>query len=101
MNDVTELLKRRDALLKKMRDISLWVNGSVVETVRKHKNKKTPFFYLSQSVKGRNQITYISARDLEAFKSATDQGLQLKNALSELSMLNIKLIKAGYVNDKH
>lgn len=101
MNDITKLLERRDALLKEMLNISLWVNGSVVESVRKHKNKETPFCYLSQSIKGRNKITYISARDLKEFKSAADKGIQLKNVLSELSMLNIKLIKAGYVNDKH
>lgn len=101
MNDVTKLLKQRDALLKEMRNITLWVNGSVVESVRKHKNKETPFRYLSQSIKGRNKITYISAENLKEFKAATGKGLQLKNVLSELSMLNIKLIKAGYVNDKH
>jgi flagellar hook-associated protein FlgK len=101
MNDVTKLLEQRDQLIKEMSNIFPWVNGSVVESVRKHKNKETPFYYLSQSIKGQNKITYISARDLEVFKSAAKKGLQLKKVLSELSILNIKLIKAGYVNDKH
>lgn len=101
MNDVSKLLEQRDRLLKEMLAISPWVNGSIIESVRKHKNKETPFYYLSQSIKGRNKITYISAKDLNAFKSAAKNDLQLKTVLSELSTLNIKLIKAGYSNDKH
>ena len=100
MNDVTKLLKRRDALLKEVLNISLWVNGSVIESVRKHNNKESPFYYLSQSVKGRNKITYISAKNLKEFKAAVAKGLQLKRVLYKISALNIKLIKAGYVNDK-
>jgi hypothetical protein len=100
MNDVTKLLKRRDALLKEVLNISLWVNGSVVESVRKHNNKESPFYYLSQSVKGRNKITYISTKNLKEFKASAAQGLQLKSVLYKISVLNIKLIKAGYVNDK-
>ena len=99
MKEIKELKKQRDKLLKDIQKAALWVNGSVVETTRKQKGKEEPFYYLSQSIKGKNKITYISASHLDSFKAAANEGLRLKVLLSELSMINIKLIKAGYNND--
>ncbi|OVE82321.1 hypothetical protein BVY04_01360 [bacterium M21] len=99
MKEVKELKDQRDKLLTDIQRVALWVNGSVIETTRKQKGKEEPFYYLSQSIKGKNKITYISASHLERFKAAANEGLRLKVLLSELSMVNIKLIKAGYSND--
>ena len=96
MKDVNKLLKQRAKLLKEIQKASLWVNGSVIESIRKYQGKETPFYYLSQSIKGKNKITYISAKDLDKFKVAAKGGLKLKELLSEISTVNILLIKAGY-----
>ncbi len=95
-DNLEALLEQRDVLLKKLLEAPLWINGSVVESVRKQRGKEAPFYYLSQSVKGKNKITYISARHLDDFKTAADAGLKFRELLSELSTINIKLIKAGY-----
>lgn len=100
MANVEELLKERELLLKELLESPLWVSGSVVESVRKYRGKMTPFYYLSQSIKGKNKITYVSARDLERFKTAADAGQNLKDLLSKLSMVNVKLLKAGFGNDQ-
>jgi hypothetical protein len=100
MKDIKELLKQRSLLLEKFTKTPLWVNGSVVESVRKYQDKETPFYYLSQSRKGKNKITYVAAKHLARFKKAAKSGQELKELLSELSMVNIKLLKAGYSNDQ-
>lgn len=99
MNDITEMTARREELLRKILAAPLWVNGSIVETTRKSKGKETPFYYLSQSVMGKNRITYISAKNLEKFKAAAIEGARLKTVLSELCSVNVKLIKAHGAND--
>ena len=99
MKDVKELVDQRDALLKELMEIPLWVSGSVVESVRKYRGKKSPFYYLSQSINGKNKVTYISAKQLEDFKSASMNGQHMKDIVSKLSLVNIKLLKVGYRND--
>jgi hypothetical protein len=96
MNDVKQLLKQRAGLLKEIQKMPIWVNGSVIESIRKYQGKETPFYYLSQSIKGKNKITYISAKDLDKFKVAAKEGLRLKELLSEINTVNIQLIKVGY-----
>jgi hypothetical protein len=100
MKDAKELLKQRDLLLDKLCKTPLWISGSVVESVRKYQGKETPFYYLSQSVAGKNIITYISAKDLKKFKVAAASGQALKKLLNKLSSVNIKLLKVGDYNDK-
>ena len=95
MKKVEQLRQRREELLKELIQMPLWVNGSVVETTKKSKGKETPFYYLSQSIKGKNKITYISARHLSAFKAAAAEGAKQKELLAELSFINTKLIKEG------
>ena len=99
MKDVKELVDQRNVLLNELMEMPLWVSGSVVESVRKYRGKKTPFYYLSQSIKGKNKITYVSAKDLEKFKTAADAGQGVKDILTKLSMVNIKLLKARGSND--
>ena len=99
MKSVKELLNERDVLLSELMQMPLWVNGSVVESVRKYRGKASPFYYLSQSVNGKNKITYISAKQLDAFKAAAMNGQRIKDLESKLSLINIKLLKAGHIND--
>lgn len=99
MKDIKELLNERDVLLKELMNTPLWLNGSVVESIRKYRGKESPFYYLSQSVNGKNKITYVSARHLANFKHAADAGQNVKSLLVKLSMVNVKLLKAGYDND--
>lgn len=99
MIEVKKLSAQRNELLKEIAAAPLWVNGSVVETTRKVGGKEKPFYYLSHSIKGKNKVTYISAAHLNQFKAATAQGTKVKQLHNELSTINIKLIKAGYLND--
>ena len=99
MKDIEKLTAQREELLKEILAAPIWVNGSIVETIRKFKGKETPFYYLSQSVMGKNKITYISAKNLAKFKAAAIEGARLKTVMSELCSINIKMIKAYSAND--
>ncbi len=99
MKNVKKLVTRRDVLLRKVLEAPLWVNGSVVETTKKVRGKESPFSYLSRSVKGKNKITYVSARHLNSFKQAVAEGVKVKALLAELGSVNVELIKAGGSDD--
>lgn len=99
MNDVDKLVEQREELLRKIHDAPLWLNGSVVETTRKFRGKETPFYYLSQSIKGKNKITYISAAHLDRFREAAAAGMKIRELQYELGAINAKLIKAGVNHD--
>jgi hypothetical protein len=99
MNEVEKLRARRNELLKGVVEAPFWVHGSVVETTRKSRNKEIPFYYLSQSIKGKNKITYISAAHLEQFKTAASEGAKIRLLQNELSSINMKLIKQGCSDD--
>jgi hypothetical protein len=99
MDDIEQLRARRNALLRDFSEAPLWINGSVVETTRKTRNKEIPFYYLSQSIKGKNKITYISAAHLEHFKMAASEGAKVRLLQNELSSINMKLIKLGCCDD--
>jgi len=99
MNDVDNLAEQREKLLIKIHDAPLWLNGSVVETIRKFRGKETPSYYLSQSIKGKNKITYISAAHLDRFREAAAEGVKIRELHYELCVINAKLIKAGVNHD--
>lgn len=99
MDDVDKLIEQREELLSKIHDAPLWVKGSVVETTRKFRGRETPFYYLSQSIKGKNKITYISAANLDRFRKAAAEGVKMRELQHELSAMNAKLTKTGVDND--
>ena len=99
MNEIEVLRARRDELLNKVAEAPFWVRGSVVETTRKIRGKETPFYYLSQSINGKNKITYVSAIHLEHFKTAASEGAKIRRLLNELSSISVKLIKKGCCDD--
>jgi len=101
MTDVDKLQERRKNILAEIAEIAeiaeapLWVNGSVIESTRKANGKEYPFNYLSQSIGGKTQTTYISAKQLDEFKKAVEEGLKVKKLIAELGNINIKLLKGG------
>ena len=99
MNDIDKLIEKREELLSKIYDAPLWVRGSVIETTRKYRGRETPFCYLSQSLKGKNKITYISAKNLDQFRKAAAEGVKMRELQHELSAINAKLLKTGVNND--
>lgn len=99
MNDIDKLKEQREELLSKIHDAPPWVTGSVVETTRKYRGRETPFYYLSQSIKGKNKITYISAANLDRFRVAAAEGIKIRELQHEVSAINAKLIKAGVNHD--
>jgi hypothetical protein len=99
MNSREKLKKRHEEILQQICSAPAWVNGSVVETTKKHKGKETPFFYLSQSINGKNKITYISAKHLSSFKKAAVEGRKIRKLQIDLSAINSKLIKSEDIHD--
>ena len=99
MKKSTDLRKKRKGILLQIQEMPLWVNGSVVETTKKYRGKEIPFYYLSRSVKGKNKVVYISAKNLDAFKEASVNGVKIKALLAELGDVNVALIKATEDND--
>ena len=99
MSNIDELHKNRFEIIREIKEMPHWVNGSVIESTRKQNGKEYPFYYLSQSIGGKTQTTYISAKQLDQFKTAVNNGLKLKSLMSELSLINIKLIKLEVSND--
>jgi len=99
MKNREKLKIRRDKLLQKTYNAPLWVSGSVVETKKKTKGKEIPFFYLSQSINGKNKITYISAKHLSRFKKAALEGKKIRKLQLDISAINIELIKTEDMHD--
>lgn len=99
MTDLDKLKNRRKCILEEITEAPMWVNGSVIESTRKVNSKDYPFYYLSQSIEGKTQTTYISAKQLTQFKAAVVDGLRVKKLIAELGSINIKLLKAGSNND--
>jgi len=99
MNDKEKLKIRRDKLMQKICNAPLWVSGSVVETTQKINGKKKNCFYLSQSINGKNKITYISAKHLSKFRKAAAEGTKMKKLQLDLSAINTKLIKTENIHD--
>jgi len=89
-----ELLEKLNELKTELIKSPHWVAGTVIETTRKQSKKEKPFYYLSQSIKGKTKTTYIAARHLEAFKKAEAEGERIKQLMAEINRINILLIKS-------
>jgi hypothetical protein len=93
--EIKNLLEKIDVINEALIASNYWISGSVIETTRKRGKTEKPFFYLSQSINGKNKITYIPMAKLKAFKDAVQVGKKVKKMLSEIDQLNIQLLKAG------
>ncbi|MCP4486862.1 MAG: hypothetical protein GY820_06015 [Gammaproteobacteria bacterium] len=96
--DGLEMLEKLKKLKQELVELPPWVAGTVIETTRKQSKTEKPFYYLSQSVKGKTKTTYIAAKHLGAFKKAEEEGGRLKQILTEINQINIQLIKSGAGN---
>ncbi len=91
-----ECIKQKQNHLEALKELSPWVNGSLIETTRKQGNKISPFYYLSQTINGKAKTTYVSAKQVDEFRQAVNRAAQAKAIYQELSELNIHLIKNGW-----
>ena len=92
-NKKEELLKEIGDLKAKILKHPYWLTGSVIETTRKQGKTVKPFNYLSQSINGKTKTTYISSKQLPAFKKAVIEGEKLKETISKIGSLHIQLLK--------
>jgi len=88
-----ELLLQRRLLLEELLECETWITGSIIETKRIQSGKEKPFYYLSRSIGGKTKTTYLSKKDLPAFKTARGKGIKVQERLNEIIALNIKLLK--------
>lgn len=96
MNEkVKKNLRQRKNLMESLNSLPTWIDGSVIETTRIQSGNEKPFYYLSRSKGGRNEITYISKKRLDAFKMARKHGEKARRLINEIVEINIQLIKNG------
>lgn len=88
-----ELLLQRRLLLEELLECETWITGSIIETKRIQSGKEKPFSYLSRSLSGKTNTTYLSKKDLPAFKRARLAGIRVQESLNKIIALNIKLLK--------
>ncbi|MCF6298063.1 MAG: hypothetical protein L3J08_08815 [Flavobacteriaceae bacterium] len=88
-----DLLNQKEKLLSELTKSENWIIGSIIETTRIQSGKKKPFNYLSRSLKGKTQTTYISKEQLNEFKKARELGSIIQVVLNEIIEVNIKLLK--------
>ncbi len=91
----TQLQGKREKLLDGLHSLPVWIDGSIVESMRIQSGNEKAFNYLSRSKGGRNRKTYISGKRLEAFKRARLNGEQAKRILDDIVETNIQLLKTG------
>jgi hypothetical protein len=70
-----------------------WIAASLVVTRRTQGGKQRPFRYLSRSVRGKNQVTYVAAAQTAAFRQAVARGRWARATLETISELTIAIIK--------
>ncbi len=88
-----DLIIKRDELLKKLVENGNWIIGSIIETTRVQSGKKKPFYYLSRSLGGKTQTTYISKEKLNEFKKARELGENVQAILNDVIKINIQILK--------
>lgn len=88
-----ELLSKRQLLLEELLECETWITGSIIETKRIQSGQEKPFCYLSRSLVGKTNTTYLSKKDLPAFKAARVAGIRVQEILNTIIALNIKLLK--------
>ena len=94
--DIEEMKIERKRILDEVARLSGWVTGSLVKTERLQRGKKSPFHYLSRSLNGKNRITYVAARDLEAFTEVVVIGRRARRLFEQITELTIAIIKAEH-----
>ena len=89
-----DLLAKKEQLFSRLTNNENWIIGSIIETTRIQSGKKQPFNYLSRSLGGKTQTTYISKKQLNEFKKARELGNSIQVILNEIIEVNIKILKS-------
>ena len=92
--NIEELRRRRAACIEELATLPGWCGGSLVQTRRVQAGKGKPFRYLSRSVRGRNRITYVAAREVPAFRAALRRGRRVAALFEQVCELSIAILKA-------
>ncbi len=96
-----ELIRRQEALLRRMPRSPKIIKGSLVElkrvcgkpNCRCQKGEKHTSLYLSQSRQGKTKMIYVPRKSELEVKQAIKRHKQLLGIVEELSELSIKIIK--------
>ena len=80
--------------MKELSRLKGWISGSLIETTRDQGSGPKPFYYLSRSIKGKNKITYVSAKQVDSIKAKLDDGIRAKELFDRIAELTIKLEKS-------
>ncbi len=91
MNEINRLIGKRDALLMELAQL----NGLVAGSFFAREMNGTTRFCLSCMQGGRQRQTYISAKHADAVRLGVGQHARALEILSELGIINLKLIKKG------
>ena len=91
---IVEMKVKRQEILNELAGLSGWITGSLVKTERTQQGKKSPFHYLSRSLKGTNRITYVPAGDLGIFTEVMETGRRARRLFEQITELTIAIIKA-------
>jgi len=102
------LKRKRNSLLKKLKEVGPFVNGSIVKVSRRCGNKrckcylkgeKHESYYLHYKVKGVTKAVYIPVDLEDEVRKWNQEYKKLKEITSEISKINKSIIKK-YVTEK-
>ena len=85
---------KRRRIIQELSGLSGWVTGSLVKTERTQLGKKSRFCYLSRSLNGRNQITYVAPGDFKIFAEILETGKRARRLFEQVTELTVAILKA-------
>ena len=91
MNEIDELIRKRDALLLELGQL----NGLVAESFFTRKMNGTTRFCLSKIQKEKQRQTYVAAKHADTVRQGVLQYARALDILSELGRINLSLIRKG------
>ena len=92
MNEMDQLMGKRDALLMEL----VQLNGLVAGSFFAREMNGTTRFCLSRVQGGRQRQTYVSAKHADAVRLGVKQHARAQEILSELGKINLKRIQKGW-----
>jgi len=99
-------IRKRDALLKKLKDTNAFINGSLVEVkvecgkkCRCRKGEKHSSYYLTDKVNGKTRTVYVPDDLVDEVEKWVEEYQNLKELLQEITELQRVIIRK-YVEEK-
>ena len=104
----TLIRRMRDARIEKLAQLGPVMAGSLVQIAKHcgragchcHKGEKHMGWYLTRSVKGKTQTTYVPLEILEEVQGWIQECRRLKELIAEISELNRALIRTHVAHRK-